>query len=112
MQLDRYQYWNCEGENWNSAISLVGTQSNGNKFFEGFFGFFECFLKLWNFCGFFAIFAGAGVEQVEHISDMVGHQALIIWCNNRTIEWCWLDTEWIRENTLGVGKMNFENAWV
>jgi len=34
------------------------------EFFEGFFGFFE--------------YLRGRVEQVEHKSDMVGHQALII----------------------------------
>ena len=44
---------------------------------------------------------------------MVGHQALIIWRHNRTIEWCWLDDEWICGKMHGWGRdEKFENAWV
>jgi len=50
------------------------------KFFEGFFGFFF-WIFFWNFEFFvdFLQFLRGRVEQVEHKSDMVGHQALIIW---------------------------------
>ena len=83
------------------------------KVFWRIFWFFWIFF--WNFEFFvdFLQFLRGRVEQVEHKSDMVGHQALIIWRHNRTIEWCWLDDEWICGKMHGWGRdEKFENAWV
>ena len=74
------------------------------SFLKDFLVFFWIFF--WNFEFFvdFLQFLRGRVEQVEHKSDMVGHQALIIWRHNRTIEWCWLDDEWICGKMHGWGR--------